>query len=92
MFANGAKMSGNRIKCPEKANGTSRVLPLHARHETIDPITQRTDISIAAACFPSSRIDRHKKKLPATLVEGRGEGREGDFTCHFSIFMPAWAI
>lgn len=69
-------MSANKAKCPKKADRTDLISPPNARHEIIEPIATRSDISIAAACFSPNRTDRHKKKRPALLVEGRGEERD----------------
>lgn len=47
----------------------------------------RSDIPIAAAYFPPSRIDRRKKKRPALLVEERGDKIETE-PAGFSFFPP----
>lgn len=79
-------MSVNRTKCPKKADRTDLISPLHARHAIINPIAQRTDISIASACFPPSRIDRCEKKRPATLVERRGEKQAEGVISYIPVF------
>ena len=81
MSVNGVRMSANGTKCPEKANGIDRISPHHA------PIYLSSQLASRPAV-----IDRRKKKRHALRVEERSEGREGDFTCPFPVFMPAWTI
>ena len=76
-----------RRKCPKIGPN----VPKGERDES-NIFASRSDIPIATAYFPPSRIDRRKKKRPALLVEERGEEREGDFTCPFPVFMPVWTI